>query len=83
MIKFDPILGTLRTKDIIPQRDTDPANPRAEESWVLKTFTGGGAGAGEPYGLLLALTKPGDGASTAYRLKYRTKEGTTVSVALS
>lgn len=82
-IKFDPILGKLRAKDIIPQLDSDPASPKAQEAWVLKEVTGGGAGAGEAYGLLLALTQPGAGAGNTYTFKYRTKESTTVTVALT
>lgn len=80
--KYDPLLDKVRTRDI-PQLSADPATPKSEEAWVLKTITSGGAGAGEPYGLLLALTQPGAGFTTTYALKYRTIEGTTVSVALS
>lgn len=67
----------------IPQLDSDPASPTQETAWILRTFTGGGAGSGEAYGLLLTLTQPGDGATTAYQLSYRTKEDTTVRVSLT
>lgn len=82
-VRFDPLLGKLRMKDVIPQLDSDPASPKQQEAWVLKTVVGGGAGAGEAYGLLLSLTQPGDGADITYALKYRTKDNTTVSVALT
>lgn len=83
MIKYDKILGEEREKDIIPQLDSDPASPKQQDAWVLKTFTSGGAGAGEAYGLLLTLTQPGAGSGTTYEFKYRTKEDTTVSVSLT
>lgn len=81
-VKFDPILGKLRAKDIIPQLDSDPASPGQQEAWVLRTVVAG-EGAGIPYGLLLTLTQPGAGAETSYAFKYRTKQNTTVSVALT
>lgn len=81
MIKYDKILGEEREKDIIPQLDSDPASPKQQDAWVLKASSGG-TGAGEAFGFL-SYTKAGDGASTTYTLKYRTKEDTTVSVALT
>jgi len=82
-IKYDAILDKVRIWDNIPQLDSNPSSPKSESSWVLKTFTSGGVGAGESYGLLLTLTQPGAGASLSYALKYQTKEGTTIGVALS
>lgn len=67
----------------IPQLDSDPVSPDQQTAWVLKTFTAGGVGAGEPYGLLLSLTQPGDGATTAYQFSYRTIEGATVRANLT
>lgn len=75
--KYDPFLDEIRTRDI-PQYTSDPATPKPEEAWVLRTIGGGG---GTPVGLLLALTTAGSGSS--YKFKYRTVEGTTVSVDLS
>lgn len=75
--KYDPLLDKVRTRDI-PQLSADPASPKSEEAWVLRSVTGGG---GTPLGLLLVLTTPGSG--NTYRFKYRTKEGATISVALS
>lgn len=81
-VKYDYILGKIRLKDRIPQLNADPTSPKAEDAWVLKTGNYGGAGVGEAYGLLLALTKPGEG-SVDYSLSYRTKEGSTKRVALT
>lgn len=82
-VKYDPILGELRIKDVIPEKTSDPVSPRPEDAWVLRsgTSTGGGKinafmGLGFPY--VSAGT-----ASYTYRLKYRTKEGSTISVVLS
>lgn len=80
-VKYDKILGEEREKDKIPQLSADPSSPLAEDAWVLATI-GGGAGVGEAVGLLLTLTQPGAGGNT-YTFKYRTKEGTTVAVALT
>jgi hypothetical protein len=63
----------------IPQYDTDPASPEAEHAWVLRT----GVPVPLSYSLLhYGLTAPGGGGFT-YDFKYRTLEGTTVSVALT
>lgn len=80
-ITYDSILDKEREKDVIPELDSDPSSPEAESAWVLKTTTGG-TGAGEAFGFL-AYTNPGVGGSTSYSLKYRTLEGTTVSVDLT
>jgi hypothetical protein len=63
----------------IPQLNSDPASPAAEDAWVRKTA---GTGGGEPIGMLLGLTYPGSGP-TVYEFSYRTKEGTTVRVELA
>lgn len=81
-VKFDPILGKVRQKDIIRQLDADPVSPKAQDAWVRRSTTGG-TGSGEAYGLLLALTQPGTGGSTTYEFSYRTIEGTTVRTTLS
>ena len=78
---LNPLTGKFDVIGHIPQLDSDPASPSQEDAWVLRT-AGGGAGAGEPYGLLLALTQPGAGGTT-YKFKYRTKEGTTKEAALA
>lgn len=80
-IIFDPVLDEERQRDVIPELDSDPSSPQPESSWVLKTTTGG-TGAGEAFGFL-AYTNPGVGGSTSYSFKYRTLEGTTVSVDLT
>lgn len=88
-IKYDKILGKIREEDTssgsvsIPQYDADPVSPSAEDAWVRKSTTGGGAGVGEAYGLLLTLTQPGAGAGSTYEFSYRTQEGTTVRVELA
>jgi len=80
-VKYDPLLGKLRIKDNIKQFSSDPASPKTEDAWILKTSTGG-TGGGIPYGLLLVLTQPNVGGTISYEFKYRTKEGTTIAVAL-
>lgn len=80
---YDYILDELRLKDTIPQVNSDPSAPVAEDAWVLKTTSGGSASAGDAMGLLLALTYSGGGGATTYQLSYRTKENTTVRVSLT
>ena len=58
----------------IPQLNADPVSPAAQSAWVLTTTTTFGT----PIGLLLALTSEVNNYS--YSLRYRTLEGTTVSV---
>ena len=81
-VKYDAILGKLRSKDIIPQLDSDPSSPKAQDAWILASTTMG-VGGGEPYGLLLALTQPGVGGSSSYQFSYKTKEGTIIRASLS
>ena len=69
---------------IIPQITADPASPDAESAWVLRSGSGGAIADGTPIGLLLALTyKDNAGVAYSYALKYRTKDSTTLSVALT
>lgn len=82
-LEFNPVTAKLDLVKSIPQLDSDPSSPNSEDLWVLKSVTGGGAGVGEAYGLLLTLTQPGAGAATSYELSFRTLEGTTVRTALS
>lgn len=63
----------------IQQVSSDPSSPYQQQAWVLKST--GGAGSGEAYGLLLALTQPG--GSTSYQFSYRTLQDTTVRSTLS
>jgi hypothetical protein len=74
----------------IPQYDTDPTSPTAQDAWVLKsgtgsTVTGGGVLKGI-IGLSTYYISAGvssGGAATTYQFSYRTKEGTTIRVQLS
>ena len=69
---------------LIPQFSTDPVAPVAETAWVLRTGSGGAIADGTPIGLLLCLTYTDNaGVAFSYALKYRTKENTTLSVALT
>lgn len=82
-VKYDPILGELRIKDVIPEKTSDPSSPKAEDAWVLKTNTGGNQ-AGNVFGTPFGLTYAEEaGGSNTYEFKYRTKEGTTVAVSLT
>lgn len=65
----------------IPQYNTDPVAPAAEDAWVLRTETGG-IDDGVPIGLLLGLTYTGNTGSSSYQLSYRTQEATTIRVAM-
>jgi hypothetical protein len=62
--------GTTATNVSIPEYTSDPASPD-ESAWVLHTVP---TGAGSPYGLLLALTKPGAGIEK-WELSYRSPSG--------
>jgi hypothetical protein len=63
----------------VPQLDADPASPSAEDSWILKTASGGSPG--DAYGMLMGITQAG--GSDTYEYSYRTKEATTVRAALA
>lgn len=56
----------------IPEYDADPSSPTDGDAWVLRTSSGGGAGAGSAYGMLAGITFAGAGASTTYQLSYKT-----------
>lgn len=81
---FNPTTGQFDTIKYIQQVTSDPASPPAQEAWVLASGGGGGGGGGVITGFIggFPLLTAGTPAYT-YTLKYRTKEGTTVSVALS
>ena len=87
-IKYDPILGKVRESDvgavsITQYDDNDPTSPSAEDAWVLHTTSGQDGTAGEPRGLLLALTYTGAVGGHTYQFSYRTNEGDTKRVNLS
>lgn len=81
-VKFNPFTGNFDFAGsggssgtaVIPEYATDPASPSAGDAWVLRS------GTVQPYGLLLALTKP---AVTTYQFSYRTNAGSTVRATLS
>lgn len=78
-LKFNPITGNLDLISKIPELSSDPASPKAEDVWVLRSGSGASIPDGTPIGLLLALTYTGNsGVSFTYQLSYRTKAGTTV-----
>lgn len=69
----------------IPQYNSDPVSPAAEDAWVLRT-TSGGAGGGKLksyFGLGFPVTTPGTGVTSTYQFSYRTLEGTTKRVTIS
>lgn len=69
----------------IPEYDTDPASPEAEDAWMLKT-AGGGSGGGSIVAILgggFMASSPNAGGGTVYQLSYRTLENTTIRVTLS
>ena len=70
-----------KTRLKIPEYTSDPSNPRAGDAWVLKTTSSGGV-AGEPIGLLLALTQAGGGITT-YQFSFETLAGTIKRVTLT
>lgn len=80
--KYDPLLDKVRTRDI-PQLSSDPATPKSEEAWVLRSGSASGGGKINAFmGLGFPYISAGS-ASYTYLFKYRTKEGSTISVALS
>lgn len=88
-VKFDPLLGKLRAKDIIPQVDADPSSPASQDAWVLHTQSGsGGSGGGKlkttlGFGSYLVTANTGSTITHTYQLSYQTKEGTTKRVSLT
>jgi len=87
--KYDYLLNKLRVKDsstgtaTIPQYDTDPEAPSANDAWILHTTSGTDGVAGEPRGLLLALTYTGEVGGHSYKFKYQTEEDTTIEVSMT
>lgn len=82
---FNPTTGKFdyvneSTAISIPEYNTDPVSPSAEEVWVRKS-TVGGIAPGQSIGLLLALTYAS--STYLYELSYRTIEGTTKRVVLT
>lgn len=76
---FNVFTGKLDIVGKIPELTADPASPKAEDAWVLKT-TGGGSGGGKiiaPLGLGFIALTPDTGSSDAYKFSYRNKDGTT------
>jgi hypothetical protein len=83
-LKLNPLSGKLELTEYTPELSSDPASPIAQTSWVLRTGSGGAIADGTPMGLLLSLTYTSNaGVAFSYLLKYRTKENTTLSVALT
>ena len=86
-LTFNVFTSNFDYVSAIPQLDTDPASPNAEDAWVLKTG-GGVSGGGVIQGWIGLGSTPiltvgaGAGAAT-YEFKYRTQEGTTKKVALT
>ena len=78
------ITGDGSISGLIPQLTTDPSPLVDETAWVLREGSGGAIPDGTPIGLLLGLTyTDNSGVAFSYTLKYRTKDSTTVSVALT
>lgn len=84
-LKFNPITGSLDLISKIPELSSDPASPKAEDVWVLRSGQGSGIADGTPIGLLLALTYYGNvgGAGFTYQLSYRNQSGATVRATIS
>lgn len=78
--KYNPLEDDFDTIGKIPQYDTDPASPQPEDAWILKSSTGSGI---SQFGLLPIMLSGNTGGSATYKLKYRTKELTTISVNLT
>ena len=84
-LTFNPLIGNFDYVSAIPQLDTDPASPNAEDAWVRKTQSAGVGGGViiAPLGLGFIALTPASGVSISYDLSYRTQEGTTKRVALT
>jgi hypothetical protein len=84
-LDFNPITGQLDLTTVegsIPERTSDPVSPIPQTAWVLYTNSATGGGALKM--LIGGFPLLASGAIiNSYVLKYRTKEGTTVSAALS
>lgn len=77
------ITSATSTVANIPEYDADPSSPANGDVWVLRSTSGGGAGAGEAYGMLTAITNAGTGATKTYQLSYKTETGGTKRVSLT
>lgn len=77
------ITSATSTVANIPEYDTDPTSPTNGDVWVLRTTSGGGAGAGSAYGMLAAITNAGVAATKTYQLSYKTETGGTKRVSLT
>jgi|WetSurMetagenome_2_1015567.scaffolds.fasta_scaffold02103_8 hypothetical protein len=77
--KFDPILGKYRQSDTgttnISEVASDPGSPVDGSAWVLRTASVVDGTAGEPRGLLLALTYAGATGTDTYQLSYKAAAG--------
>lgn len=63
----------------IPQRSSDPSSPDANDTWVLRSSSGGGIGAP----MFRGATQFAAASSATYQLSYRTEQGITVRATLS
>ena len=83
--KFNAITGKFDLVEHIPELTADPASPRIEDAWVLQEGSGisGGGVIIAPLGLGFIALSTGGGGTLTYKLSYRTKDSTTVRVALS
>jgi len=66
----------------IPEYSSDPIAPQPEDAWVLKTTVYPPIVLSHTL-LQIGLTAPGQLVNFQYAFKYRTQNGTTVSVALT
>lgn len=83
--KFNPItseLDEVTTAGFIPELTSDPVSPTPQTAWVLDASSSSGGGAIDIFIGGFPLTSAGT-LTSSYTLKYRTTEGTTVSVALT
>lgn len=82
---FNPITGNFDLVSHVPQVLIDPALPAKGDMWVRKTggVVVGGGMIKAFLGLGFPMLAPGIGGAATYDLSYRTKEGTTIRVAMS
>jgi hypothetical protein len=76
-IKPAPSTGGGSGTAAIPQYDTDPVSPAAEDAWVLRVPRSTAESEGTPIGLLLTITKDISPSNLyKYLFSYQTQEGT-------